>query len=120
MSGYIIHNGVFYDSDELLHYGVAGMKWGIRRARSKAASIDRLRKRALSYDAKSAQFNKKSEKIHASKDLERSNRSATKSAQYAKKAAKLGKKALKADNEFMRSVYESKAAKASISLLKLK
>ena len=33
MSNYIIHNG------ELYHYGVKGMKWGVRRERAKRARV---------------------------------------------------------------------------------
>ena len=105
---------------ELYHYGVPGMKWGVRRAQRKMSSNERLRKKALQYDKKSAVLLKKSEKTHASEDLGQSNKAAVKSANYAKKAAKLGKKALGANSDFKKSVYSSRAAKASHKSAKLK
>ena len=96
--------------EELKHYGVIGMKWGVHRARSKSESNDRLRRKALDYEKKQAEYTKKSEKAHAKYDLEGANRKAVKSAKYKMKAAKLEKKALKSSSELKRSMYERKAA----------
>lgn len=41
MSNYIIQNG------ELMHYGVPGMKWGVRRSRPSPGRFMRLKKRKL-------------------------------------------------------------------------
>lgn len=100
------------DDETLQHYGVPGMKWGVRRARRKVEKNERLNKKALEYDGKSASLAKKSEKIHSKVDLEAANKAATKSANLRKKASSLEKKALKTDNEFKRAKLESKAAKA--------
>lgn len=107
--------------NELYHYGVIGMKWGVRRARGKSESIAKLRKKALNYDQKAAKLSKKSEKIHATEDLGKRQRVVTKAGKYRVKAAKAEKKALKSDNDFSRTMYKRKsenlkykAAKAQI------
>ena len=51
--------------NELQHYGVPGMKWGVIRAKRKAKQTDKLQKKALAYDKKSAKLTKKAEKAHA-------------------------------------------------------
>ena len=98
-------------TDELYHYGILGMRWGVHRALSKNSSNSRLMKKAIKYDQKSASLTKKSEKIHANKDLAGSNKKAVKAAKYDKKAAKFEMKALKTDNDFNRTKFESKAEK---------
>lgn len=95
----MLDNTYILTSDgELYHYGVAGMKWGVRKANYYAARNEKLGRKALKLDKKAAVYTKKSEKRHAEYDLEMSNRSATKAAKYLKKAAVTRKKALKGDD----------------------
>lgn len=110
---------IVYES-ELTHYGVLGMKWGVRRAVSKAGRQDKLAKKALKYDKKAAVLTKKAEKTHAEYDLEQRNKKATKAANLEKKAAKLGKKAINADNDFKEAYYNKRASRAEYKAAKAK
>lgn len=97
-------------SDELYHYGVLGMKWGVHRSNRKASKNESLAKKAIKYDTKQALYYKKSEKAHATNDLGGSNRAAMKAAKYNKSAAKYSKKALTSTNQRKIDRYETKAA----------
>lgn len=97
--------------NELYHYGVLGMKWGVRRADRKSSANERLQKKAVKYDIKAAKMRKRSERIHAEEDLGGSNRAARKAANYSIKSGKLQKKALKETDESKRLSLEKKAAK---------
>ena len=97
--------------DELKHYGVLGMKWGVHRAIKKSNNIGSLTKKAAKYDKKSASLAKKSEKLHNENDLGKSNKASVQAQVFSKKAAKFNQKAAKTKNEFKRSMLEKKAAK---------
>lgn len=97
--------------DELYHYGVVGMKWGVKRAIYKTNRNEKLKRKALKYDKKSARFKIKSEKRHAIYDLESGNKKAIKAAKWSKKASRLALKAIKQDDDLKREKLERKSEK---------
>lgn len=114
-------NYILTSNGELYHYGVAGMKWGVRKASYKSSANERLSRKALKYDKKSAVYTKRSEKAHNKYDLEDSNKAAIKAAKYTKKAAKVRKKAIDGDDydqvkaERKATKLEYKASKKQIA-----
>lgn len=102
---------LYQTDDELTHYGVVGMKWGVHKAHSLIRSNKRLTKKAAKYDKIAVINGKKSEKAHQDIDLKTANESAIKAKKYARSAANASYKAARTNNEYKRDKYERQAAK---------
>lgn len=107
-------------NSELKHYGVLGMKWGVRRAQYKSSQNAKLRKKALQLDAKEARLTKKAEEAHSKNDLGKANKKAVRASNYSKRAAKLDSKSLSANTDFEKSRLHAKAEKYRYKAMKSK
>ena len=101
MSNYIISNGCFHEvnNDELIHYGVVGMKWGVRRNPEKAYARASKKMKKLNAKAEKAKikYGKKSG-VHLTDFGVAAERKARKKSARATAKAMLWQKAM--DKEF--------------------
>lgn len=95
--------GPYTDSEYLAHYGVLGMKWGVRKDPSKAygkaiKKKNTLKKKAVDYEVKSAKTRqkalKKETKATNEKQYEKARKLEFQANKYALKSANLQKKGL--------------------------
>ena len=106
-------------NDELYHYGVVGMKWGVRRAGRKVQRQSRLERKAAKYDLKAAKARKKSDKLHAEEVAEGIQRKSAKAAKFRVKAAKLKKKSLGEIDDYKTDRLVRKAEKNNLKAAKI-
>lgn len=103
---------------ELKHYGVLGMKWGVRRANKKSARRSKLERKAAEYDLSSAKNAATGEKLHSKEIETKAGRRIRTAERYRKRAAKAKLKATKQTDDMKRLKYESKSAKLSLKSAK--
>lgn len=117
-------------NDELMHYGVLGMKWGVHRSLSKQKQNARLEKKALHYDTKSAKAERKSLKSNRSappmyvsrskSEAVKLNNYNAKKVEYKYKSKKLAEKAFKTSDPDKRLKLERKSQKLGYKAAKTK
>lgn len=107
-------------NNELYHYGVLGMRWGVHRSIAKQRENTILTKKALNYDIKSEKLYKKAEKHHTINDLESANKMAKKAAKYEIKSSRLEKSANNATDELRRSLLEKRSENMAYKATKAK
>ena len=109
------------ENDELMHYGVLGMKWGVHRSLAKKKQNARLENKALHYDVKSAKAERKSLKSRRSAPPAYASRSKSeavklnnynaKKVNYEYKSKKLAEKAHKTSDPDKQLKFERKSQK---------
>lgn len=127
---YIIHNGTFIpcDSEELMHYGVKGMRWGVRRntrllsssnSAKREKAVAKLQKHRDKGSAAIAKLQKKGVKLEK-KQEKRIIKDETKAAKINQKAAKLERKAygrFTSDDKAMERLQKSEFLKSKANAL---
>ena len=101
-------------SDELYHYGVLGMKWGVHRSNRGMASNVKLAKRAAKFDLKASKAKRTAENNHQKYDIEGKVKAIKKANKFNVKAAKYEKKATNVTNESRKLRLEQKAKKYAL------
>ena len=93
---YYIHDGEIYNQDELAHYGVVGMKWGVRKGNYTKA-YKKATKKAGKLEKKYNKANAKAAKANAKMSKNSTFKSNKKLLKRMRKAHKLSAKAAKAE-----------------------
>ena len=98
-----------HTQDELYHYGVKGMKWGVHRARTKLSRSTTQKDRDAAIDALNKHRSKASAKVTKleQRQTKLDNSVAKSVTKDAAKAAKIEKKAAKLDSKIAKNIRKS-------------